>query len=90
MRRRPLRTLTVNGIDGGPPAKVAVDLWSAETGESRFWIEDGDVTRRCPDGLWTVMAVLEPGYGDGSPTEQTVVATRTCGSAGHHLRLRRP
>ena len=72
----PLRTLTVNGVDrNGAPATGPVDLWSAETGEwRRIWIEDGTVSEQVPDGLWTVMAVLEPGDGDRDfPYEQTVV-----------------
>ncbi|HWM74289.1 MAG TPA: S8 family serine peptidase, partial [Nocardioides sp.] len=72
----PLRTLTVNGIDrSGAPAAGFVDLWSAETGEwRRIWIENGTVSEQIPDGLWTVMAVLEPSDGDGDfPHEQTIV-----------------
>ena len=72
----PLRTLTVNATDrSGAPATGPVDLWSAETGEwRRIWIEDGTVSEQVPDGLWTVMAVVEPGDGDGDfPYEQTVV-----------------
>ena len=72
----PLRNLTVNATDrNGAPANGSVDLWSAETGEwRRIWIENGTVTEQVPDGLWTVMAVLEPGDGeDFFPYEQTLV-----------------
>ncbi len=72
----PLRTLTVNATDrSGAPARGPVDLWSAETGEwRRIWIQDGTVSAQVPDGLWTVMAVVEPGDGDKwFPYQQTVV-----------------
>ena len=72
----PLRDLTVNATDrNGAPARGSVDLWSAETGEwRRIWIENGSVTEQVPDGLWTVMAVLEPSDGeDFFPYEQTLV-----------------
>ena len=90
----PLRTLTVNGVDrNGAPATGPVDLWSAETGEwRRIWIEDGTVSEQVPDGLWTVMAVLEPGDGDQFfPYEQTVVGDPDVQvRRGRHFRLRRP
>ena len=72
----PLRNLTVNATDrNGAPANGSVDLWSAETGEwRRIWIENGTVTEQVPDGLWTVMAVLEPSDGEQFfPYEQTLV-----------------
>ena len=70
----PLRTVTVEGVDrAGLPATGPVDLWSADTGEyTRVFMRDGRSTFTARDGLYTLMATLEPSDGRWPQAYQVV------------------
>ncbi len=61
----PLRTITVEGVDReGQPAKGPVDLFSADTGAyKRIFLQNGRSTFTAPDGVYTVMATMQPAAG---------------------------